>query len=36
MLDLTVRVLGQEDWPLYRNVRLAAVQGLTERAWDEA
>jgi hypothetical protein len=26
MIDLTVRVLGQEDWPLYRAVRLAALQ----------
>jgi len=26
MLDLTVRVLGQEDWPSYRAVRLAALQ----------
>ena len=26
MLDLTVRVLGQEDWPVYRAVRLAALQ----------
>src|SRR4051794_11333823 len=26
MIDLTVRVLGQEDWPLYRAVRLAALE----------
>ncbi|HEX8508314.1 MAG TPA: GNAT family N-acetyltransferase [Propionibacteriaceae bacterium] len=26
MFDLTVRVLGQEDWPVYRAVRLAALQ----------
>ena len=26
MLDVVVRVLGQEDWPVYRAVRLAALQ----------
>jgi hypothetical protein len=26
MLDLALRVLGQQDWPLYRAVRLAALQ----------
>jgi ribosomal protein S18 acetylase RimI-like enzyme len=26
MPDLTVRVLGQEDWPLYRALRLAGLQ----------
>jgi len=26
MLDLTVRVLGQQDWPVYRAVRLAALE----------